>query len=129
MTQNTKNPHTILVVEDDSHDIVIIQRQIKSLWPDCNIVPVKSMHAAYDAFKTQNFDMVLLDLNLPDTIGPNTVAEMRKFNRSTPIIVLTGMLTSVTADESLKQGATNIFPKSQIEDEDFLNILEQNAAT
>jgi ActR/RegA family two-component response regulator len=72
--------------------------------------------------------MVVLDLNLPDTIGPNSVAEMRNFNRSTPIIVLTGMLTSITADEALKQGANNIYPKAQIMDNDFFNILEQNAA-
>ena len=92
-------------------------------------MPVVSLKAAYDAFKAQSFDMVILDLNLTDTVGPNTVGEMRKFNKATPIIVLTGMLNSVTADESLKQGANNIYAKAQIMDEDFLDILEQNAAS
>lgn len=122
-----QKPPTILVVEDDAPDQVLVKQKIKTLWPECNIVPVGSLKAAYDTFKARDFDMVMLDLNLPDTMGPETVEEMRKFNKSTPIIVLTGMLNSATADESLRLGANNIFPKSQIVDsEDFFNILEQN---
>ena len=124
-----RNPPTILLVEDDDSDQVLIKKQIKSLWPDCNIVLVDSLQTAYKAFKAQNFDMIVLDLNLPDAMGPNTVGEMRRFNRSTPIIVLTGMLTSLTANEALRQGANNIYAKSQIMHSDFLNILEQNMAS
>lgn len=120
-------PPTVLLVEDQTPDTTLIKEKVKTLWPDCNIVPVTSLKAAYDAFKAQNFDMVLLDLNLPDTYGPVTVAEMRKFNRKTPIIVLTGILNTVTADEALRNGANNIFPKSDIiTSDDFFNILEQN---
>lgn len=121
-------PPTILLVEDDAPDQVLVGRQIKNLWPDCNIVLVNSLQSAYNAFRAHNFDMVVLDLNLPDAVGPNTVSEMRKFNRATPIIVLTGMLTPVTADESLRLGANNIYSKKHILEDDFFNILEQHIA-
>jgi ActR/RegA family two-component response regulator len=62
-------------------------------------------------------------------MGPNTVSEIRKLDSSIPIIVLTGMLSSITADESLRLGANNIYSKAQLMDDDFLNVLEQNAAT
>lgn len=118
---------TILVVEDSEEDRVLIEEKVRQLWPECNIRKVESLEAAYEVFRAYNFDMVILDLNLPDTNGAETVQQMRAFNRTTPIIVLTGALDSQSADQSLRYGANNIYPKSRISDEDFLNILEQNS--
>ena len=122
----TKKPYTILVVEDETPDMTITIKQIKSHWPDCNVVPVTSLRDAYNAFKAQDFDMMLLDLNLPDAFGPRTVQEVRKFNRHTPIVVITGMATGITVDESFKMGANSVIPKSELTEEDFFNILDQN---
>jgi hypothetical protein len=47
-----KKPTKILVVEDDAPDMALISQQIKTLWPDCDIVPVGFMYSAYKAFKT-----------------------------------------------------------------------------
>ncbi len=118
----------ILVVEDEPPDRALIEMQIRTLWPDCDISAAKSLYAAYQTFKTKNFSAVVLDLNLPDAMGPRTVAEMRRFNRLTPIIVLTGFLTPVTAQEALRLGANNIYSKSKLLDPSFLKILEQNIA-
>lgn len=119
---------TILIVEDDAPDRALLEKQIRTLWPDCNLVSAKSLNAAYQALKEQSFNMVILDLNLPDTMGPSTVKGIRDINKTIPIIVLTGMLTAITADESLRYGANNIYSKTQIMNDDFLNILKENAA-
>ncbi len=117
----------ILLVEDSEPDKFLIEQKVMTLWPQCVFIATSSMGGAYKAFKEHHFDLVLLDLNLEDTLGPNSVQEIRKFNRSVPIIVITGMLNSVTADESLRMGANNVFPKSSInESDDFFNLLEQN---
>lgn len=118
--------YKILLVEDSIDDQCIMKRQITDLWPSADIVLVDCLRDAYNIFKTQKFDLVILDLNLPDAFGPNTVGEMRKFNRATPIVVLTGVLTSITVDEALKLGANNVCSKSQIGESDFLDILKQN---
>ncbi len=118
---------TILLVEDSEPDRVLMEQKVMTLWPKCTFVSVKSMGDAYMAFKSHNFNLVLLDLNLEDTLGPSSVKEIRKFNRAVPIIVITGMLNSVTASEALRMGANNVFAKSQMsESDDFFNILEQN---
>ena len=123
-----ESPKTILVVEDAVPDQALVEKRIRTLWPDCDIMNVQSLKSTHTALKEKDFDMVLLDLNLTDTFGPNTVEEVRKIDGKVPIIVMTGMLTSITADESLKNGANNILSKYQIMDDDFFNILEQNAA-
>ncbi|MCB1680794.1 MAG: response regulator, partial [Alphaproteobacteria bacterium] len=121
-----KSGHTILIVDDDTLDLLLVELKVRQLWPDCTVIPVRSMREAFSEYKKRNFDMVLLDLNLPDTEGPKTVEEMRKFNRTVPIVVVTGFVTEDTVSKSLKNGANNVYPKAEIRNEDFRNVLEQN---
>ena len=116
----------ILLVEDEDADMYLMKKTIQKLWQDCDIVGVKSVQEAYKEYKEKNFDLVLLDLNLPDGFGSATVQEVRRFNKSVPIVVVTGVGTSVIVDEALKKGANNVVLKSQIGQPDFRNILEQN---
>lgn len=87
---------------------------------------VQSLQKAYETYRNHQVDLTLLDLNLPDGYGALTVKEMRKFNKSVPIIVVTGFGTNMTVYDALKMGANNVVLKSQITDPDFVNILEQN---
>lgn len=120
------NSVNILLVEDDEKDLIIACKNIKRIAPNANIVPVKSLRSAYMALRSHDFDLVLLDLNLSDTFGPNTVRELRQFDRNTPVIVITGMLTPITIDQVLKLGANDVLSKSQFGAEDFQHIFTQN---
>ncbi|MBX2833845.1 MAG: response regulator [Micavibrio sp.] len=120
-------PHyVILLVEDQIPDKVMIRKQVLELWPDAEIVPVTSISEAYETYKQNNFNLILLDLNLPDSLGPNTVHAIRQFSKSVPIVVLTGLNTDITVSEALKLGANHVALKSQLLDEDFKNILNQH---
>lgn len=124
--KDTENSHNILIVEDETPDQVLLKKRLEEIWPNSKTLAVKSLQEAYDVYKKNNFDLVLLDLNLPDGYGPSTVQEVRKFNKSVPVIVITGLGTNLTVDETLKLGANNVVLKSQIMNEDFANILQQN---
>lgn len=126
--EKTAPVRAILLVEDNPFDTVLIQGQLRKLWPESTVVSVGSLREAYEAYKNRNFDMILLDLNLPDSYGPQMVSQMRDFYKNVPIIVITGIASNITVHEALKLGANNVVPKAQIMDEDFANILEQNAA-
>lgn len=117
--------YTILLVEDDAPDIVLTKSRVLSIWPHCKIIPVKSLGEAYQAYAQNDFDLVLLDLNLPDGHGPATVQEMRNIHKKVPIVVLTGMGNDLTVRQALRLGANHVSLKSQILDDDFKNILEQ----
>lgn len=124
--EDEKAPHSILLVEDDAPDAALVKHKVQKLWPDCEIIPVKSLEKAQEEYQKQDVDMVLLDLNLPDGFGPQTVTDARKFV-TVPIVVITGMVTNITVDEALKNGANNVVPKKDLTGDDFVNILEQNA--
>lgn len=118
----------ILIVEDQRPDQVLVEGKVRELWPNCKIIPVSSMQQAYRACKDYNFDMVLLDLNLPDNFGPNSVSDMRRMDSQVPIIVITGMLSDVTVYESLRNGANGVLSKQQVmQEKAFFDVLKQNA--
>lgn len=47
---------------------------------------------ASDALKTDSFDLALLDYNLPDGVGLDLVASIRKKNPKLPVILYSGMI-------------------------------------
>lgn len=118
---------TILLVEDDAPDVVLTKKSIQNLWPDATIIPVQSLGEAYEEYKQNNFDLVLLDLNLPDAYGANTVQEMRRFNKTVPIVVVTGLASDEIVNGAIKLGANHVILKSQVMTEDFVDVLEQHA--
>ncbi len=114
---------SILIVEDDNKDTILIVRQVRELFPDAKIIPTKSLSEAYQTYRQQTINLVLLDLNLPDGYGPTTVSEMRRFNVRTPIIVLTTLGNDITVKEAMKNGANRFFLKTNILTEDFKSTL------
>lgn len=115
---------TILQVEDNKADALLIRRQLKIFLPDVHVVAVQSLSEAYQIFRKQRIDLILLDLNLPDGYGPRSVAEIREFVRGTPIIVLTGLAPDLTIKEVLRLGANDILQKTSLtNDKRFKEIL------
>lgn len=116
----------ILIVEDNEDDVAALRRQILKLWPYSVVIHVDSLRDAYSNFRKHDFALVLLDLNLPDGYGARTVSEMRKFNRSVPVVAMTGNLSEQVFEEAIKGGARHVISKEQIDSDDFLNILKKN---
>jgi len=125
-SKEQKPPLKFLIVEDDATDTMLLSVRIKNLYPGCSIVSSGCVADAYAALKEHNFSLIFLDLNLPDGYGPLTVEEIRRYNRKTPIIVITGMGSSITVDQALKLGANNLVLKSSISGEDFKIVIDRN---
>jgi CheY-like chemotaxis protein len=62
---------------------------------------------------TAPFDAILLDLNLPDSFGVDTVKKMRASAPTTPIIVLTAMEDRVVIKEAVDNGADSYLIKDK----------------
>ncbi|NCT41484.1 MAG: response regulator [Alphaproteobacteria bacterium] len=118
--------YKVLLVEDEAADVILGKNRILDIWPDATIISVQSIGEAYSAYSKHNFNLILLDLNLPDAYGAAAVQEVRSFNKGTPIVVLTGMGTDMTVNQAIKLGANHVVLKSQIMNDDFKNILEQH---
>lgn len=114
-----KKPH-ILLVEDEKH---IAQGIIFNLeFEGFLITHTETGAAAMDAFGRQSFDLVVLDLMLPDSHGFDLCREMRKTQPKLPILMLTALGEEQDRVSGLKEGADDYLTKPFSLDEFLLRI-------
>jgi DNA-binding NarL/FixJ family response regulator len=58
------------------------------------------------------FDLILLDLNLPDTVGTSGIETLRLRFPRVPVMVLSGASDRATIDRCLRAGASGFLPKT-----------------
>lgn len=62
---------------------------------------------AVDACKAQNYDLVLMDWNMPNMLGIDAVKGIRAAGKTMPIIMVTTEAEKSRVIEALKAGANN----------------------
>lgn len=115
----------ILIVEDNPEDEFFTKRAIRRVLPDSTVMSVEGIGDAYKASRNIVYDLILLDLNLPDGFGPNSVQEVRRFFRNSVIFVLTGLASPLTRQQSIEKGANKLFLKTQLGSPEFENAIRE----
>jgi len=106
----------VLLVEDNPGDVIIIREMFKEIYGlDFRVVHAKGLHAGINHLKNTDFDILLLDLNLPDSQGIETVKSMNQEAPDLPIIILTGFSDEELAISSVGEGAQDYLVKGQID--------------
>ena len=103
-----------LLVEDNAADARLIREMLKEP-PDgtLQLQQVGRLDSAMERLRQENFDVVLLDLGLPDAQGMETLRLIQKASRSVPIVVLTGRDDERLAWEALRTGAQDYLVKGR----------------
>ena len=108
-------PLKILIVEDNDDDVQLLLRHLSKSGLDDHMVKVAtSMRTASDLFSAEEFDLILLDLFLPDSQGLDTFAKMKAEVPDFPIIVLTGLDDKKLALQAIQGGAQDYLIKGEI---------------
>ncbi len=120
MNETSANTVKILAVEDDAGDYGLMRVYLRMAGYGMDVENdsvIWAMSLAEAGEKTLQFkpDLVLLDLNLPDSCGINTVIEIRNILPGTPVIVLTGNDDKELAIASLHKGASDYVVKGHYE--------------
>ena len=66
---------------------------------------------AVDAVKRSEFDLVLMDWNMPNMLGIDALREIRALGKTMPIIMVTTEAEKSRVVEAIKAGATNYIVK------------------
>lgn len=114
----------LLVVEDDLEDeqllcealIEIEERRLWCNWRTATVVQVDQLADALDCLRQDRFDVVLLNLSLPDSPALlDTFLEANACARGTPIVVLADEEDENLANRLLREGAQDVVLKSELE--------------
>ncbi len=112
---------TVFLLEDNSDDFVIIRNMFVELQSDALRPVGYSLKRAATLKEALGYldggqacDVILYDLNLPDSRGQETITRMSAYAATKPSIVLTGLKDDTLALESLKHGGQDYLVKSDI---------------
>jgi CheY-like chemotaxis protein len=104
----------ILFIEDNSGDAYLIEEHLEEFANfSYELKNVGTLNEALGVPKEQLFDVILLDLGLPDSYGFDTFLNIRNKYPHTPIIILTGTNDETNRTYAINEGAYDFFIKGQ----------------
>lgn len=105
----------LLLIEDNAGDIEIIKYYIGKISDiSIELCSVSFLHEGIHKIRNEDYDVVLSDLNLPDSTGLNTLKTLRSYVSHIPILVLTEIDDDKLGVESIKEGAQDYIVKSEL---------------
>ncbi|MBI5684935.1 MAG: SpoIIE family protein phosphatase [Verrucomicrobia bacterium] len=105
---------SILLVEDNEDDALLLRRTLAEGPRDqFDLIHVERLDAAMNKLGEQAFDVVLLDLSLPDSRGLGTFRNLHDRTPAVPVVVLTGLDDETAAITAAKEGAQDYLVKGQ----------------
>lgn len=100
------------MLEDNQSDAGLTLRALKKNIPDCEVEHVTTLNEARESLSVQqNFDIALLDMELPDGNGINILMEIRQKQLNMAVAMLTGSGDEEVATTALKAGANDYMVK------------------
>jgi two-component system nitrogen regulation response regulator NtrX len=99
----------ILIVDDDKSII----DSLSSLFKDHGYIPTgaRNGNTALDLVARKSFDLIILDIGLPDIDGIEILKMMQTQGVTAPVIIVSGQATIGNAIEATKLGAFNVIEK------------------
>lgn len=105
-------PIRVLLVEDEDGDAHLVKMKLKQVQYDrFEVVWAQSLAEARQCLARSSFDVMLLDLSLPDSEGLETVHSARNMAKIMPIVVLSGRGDTDFALSALEAGAVDYMVK------------------
>lgn len=117
----------VLIVEDNLINQVITRKTMERNNYSCTVV--EDGYAALEILSIEEFDVILMDINMPLINGFETSRRIRQNGIDTPIIALTAFDKNEITDEAIEAGMNDIIvkPFEPVQLFKIINCLIQNA--
>ncbi len=105
----------VLLVEDNAADAFLFRQALEaSGMVKFELTHVPRLIDARECLFSGNFDLVMVDLGLPDSQGLDTYRSVRTFAAGLPLVVLTGLDDDAMGMQALREGAHDYLIKGQL---------------
>jgi signal transduction histidine kinase len=121
MESELRNPNSeiirVLLVEDNPGDARLLQERLaQCISAQFKLRHVTRLSEGLKCLAEERFDVVLLDMLLPDSVGLETLARTQEQAPGLPVIVLTGTFEDeALAVKAVKEGAQDYLFKDQVD--------------
>lgn len=107
----------VLMIEDDEDDVLIIEdfiEEINKIQYSIHLTAYMNTEVAINGLKETPYNVILLDLNLIESNGVETLKKFVLQVPHLPIIVLTGLADEQVAIDCIREGASDYLVKGKI---------------
>jgi DNA-binding response OmpR family regulator len=106
----------VLLIEDNPGDAFLIKFYLgESVSPRFNFFHGENMKTANELMSKNTFDIILMDLNLPDSLGLDTIKKLLEKYPNNLVIVLTGLVDEKVGLETVRFGAQDFLVKGKFD--------------
>ena len=107
----------ILLVEDNPGDARLLQELLRCTTSRIRFLirHVETLAEAVQCLRQRKFNVVLLDLSLPDSLGMETIGGIHAVAPKVPIVVLTGVDDEQMGTHAVRRGAQDYLIKGQVD--------------
>ncbi len=116
-----KRDMRVLIVDDNKINLLITKKNVERI-PGYSCEILSNGKVAISMIKEKDFDLILMDINMPDMDGYEATKHIRMFNPNIPILALTALNSSEIAKKAESVGINQIVTKPYIF-EDFKAII------
>lgn len=99
----------IIVIDDD--DVIRLACEMTLKQEGLQVETAENGKVGIEKVKAGSFDLILLDLMMPEMSGTEVIDVIRSFDTNIVIIVITGFATIESAVETLRKGVYDYIPK------------------
>lgn len=126
MAEERLNPAQwkILLVEDDLEFAHLLKIRFgKEKDPSIAIEAVSTLEMALAALGKNIYDLVLLDLMLPDSTGIETFEKLKSGTHHIPIVIISGIDNDQIAINAVRRGAEDYLVKSEVSSRFLVRVI------
>jgi PAS domain S-box-containing protein len=111
-----KKEFNILIIEDNPGDFALVEDFLSEQIKVLTLAHAKNFQEARNILSKDDntFDIILLDLSLPDKTGLQLIQEIVKLSLNTPVIILTGYTDASFGIKSLSLGISDYLLKDDL---------------
>ena len=114
----------VLLIEDNPADARLLGELLRETGAGrVKMEHVEELGAAVEFLYREQFDVILLDLSLPDGQGLETIARVHSHAPKVPIVVLTGLDDEAIAVRALRSGAQDYLVKGRVDGDLLLRSI------
>jgi PAS domain S-box-containing protein len=114
----------ILMIEDNPGDIRLVREMLSE---SCNIQfnlhTAETLSEGMNLLSQKSYDVVLLDINLPDSSGADTFIKLKQSFSKIPVVILTGLVDENMGDMAITHGVQDYLVKNHLDEESLIRSL------
>lgn len=105
---------TVLIVENNKIDSGLLTKMVEGISSKVDeIVAVESLANCLKTLEQKDFDVVLLDLNLEDSVGVSTIHRIKEKRPFLPVVIISGMEGDEIENDIVDSGAQDYLHKGR----------------